>query len=542
MIKAPISQSPYLLTLLLIFWAVSLSGLAHYPAVHYDEPIILSPGYKLFQEGVYGSDMYTGFHHQEQIYLEVTPTMSLIQGLVTHLIGLGVWQMRFTAVVAGLLILPLSYMVGRRVTGSPHIALLSIFILLFWRWTPGGDTFLGSGIFLLDVTRLARYDILVPIFGLLSFWAWLNQRHFWAGLLAGVAGFTNIYGLFWIPALVLLYLLDSAIPQRGDHKGAPLHLGFLRQMVETLRGNVSTFVKFFIGAILPWLIWLAILLMNWEAATGQFTKHDGRFDLFNPAFYWQNLITEVQRYALGFRDPASYGRVGFWLVVVGIPAGIIFLLHRYYKHQDRHALHLLVPLITLPTLLGLLVSFKRHYYLAVFVPLAAILIAWLIYELYQRRRRWLTVTLTGLLCLFIVQGLLGIRQLNGAIEQVESPFAFYDELAERVPAGGRVVASPIYWPIFAERDFRSLGLLFVISNPDGKDPLSFEDALYHLQPDYLLLDPAFDQELTAVEEHTGLSRIEPFENFMDTHNAQQIDEIITPHGETIEIYQLEWEE
>lgn len=528
-----------LIPLLLIFWAISLSGLAHYPAVHYDEPIIVSPGYKLFQEGVYGSDMYSGFHDQERIYLEVTPTMSLIQGLVTHLIGIGVWQMRFTAVIAGLLILPLSYIVGRRLTGSHQIALLTVFLLLFWRWTPGGDEFLGSGIFLLDVTRLARYDILVPIFGLLSFWAWLGQRHFWAGLMAGMAGFTNIYGLFWIPALVLLYFLD---PANLNLLGFKNLAGFFRATISNL-AKVRTFLWAFLsGALLPWLVWLAILLTNWEAATGQFTKHNGRFDLFNPAFYWTNLITEVQRYGLGFRDPSSYGRVGFWLVVVGLPAGTLFLLHRTHKHQDRRALHLLIPLLTLPTLLALLVNFKRHYYLTVLLPLAAILIAWLAHTLYQRRQRWLTLTLTSLLLLFTLQGLLGIRQLNQAIAQVASPFAFYDDLAKRVPAGTRIVASPIYWPIFAERDFRSLGLLFVITNHEGQDPLTFPQALNHIRPDYLLLDPTFTQDLITVQNHTGQPRVQPFWDFMAAHNAQQIDQITTPHGQTIQIYHLQWEE
>jgi|GEM_PF-3042927 len=50
------------LIFLLFFWAISIWNLDRPPIVHPDEPWILSPGYKLFTQGVYGSDLFAGFN------------------------------------------------------------------------------------------------------------------------------------------------------------------------------------------------------------------------------------------------------------------------------------------------------------------------------------------------------------------------------------------------------------------------------------------------------------------------------------------------
>ena len=79
----------------------------------------------------------------------------------------------------------------------------------------GNDRIISTGIPLVDVSRIARYDILVPPLGLGAWWFWLrarstgrNRHDFLAGLLAGMAGLAHYYGLFWIVALLLLLLLE----------------------------------------------------------------------------------------------------------------------------------------------------------------------------------------------------------------------------------------------------------------------------------------------------------------------------------------------
>ena len=63
----------------------------------------------------------------------------------------------------------------------------------------------------------------------------------------------------------------------------------------------------------------------------------GRFDMLRPSFYLDNLLNEPHRYFLGVRDPATYLRVGFWLVVVGLPASLIWLAWRWRRGGDARA-------------------------------------------------------------------------------------------------------------------------------------------------------------------------------------------------------------
>lgn len=521
-----------MLPLMLLFWAFALYRVADYPQVHFDEPVILSPGYKLFHEGVFGSDLYTGFYGQEQLFLEVPPTMSLLQGFSTALLNVGIWQMRFLPVVTGLLLLPLTFVIASRLGRQKWVGLLAAFLLLWWRWTPGGDPFLGSGVLLLDVSRLARYDILVPLFALGGFWLWLQGRRngrpvydVGAGLLVGLAGLSNVYGLFWAAALILLYIIDYRQPSRWP-----------------------ALLRFILGAALPWLVWLLMLVTHLEWAQGQFGKHSGRFDLLSPSFYLQNLRAEVHRYALGLRRPATYLRAGFWLVVVGIPAGSAWLIYRFFRFRDRHALYLLVPTILIPFFLGLLESSKRTYYLLAWLPLTAIVIAWGLVALVawgsnrpeNKARRPVSVAFMAFLLIVFLQGLGGVslaaRQANQAISQPEL-FAW---LREQVPAEGRIMASPIYWLAFPERDFRSEGLLFVLSNPNQSQLYTFAAALEWIRPDIILLEDQFETQLDLVEDHYGFPRRASFDAFMAAHQAQLIAESATPTGSRLRIYQLQW--
>jgi hypothetical protein len=82
------------LALLLVFWWVSIWNLSRYPLIEEDEPWILSPGFKLFAQGVYGSDLFRGFHGMEQHYFEFMPLMSWLEGAMSRLLGVGVLQMR----------------------------------------------------------------------------------------------------------------------------------------------------------------------------------------------------------------------------------------------------------------------------------------------------------------------------------------------------------------------------------------------------------------------------------------------------------------
>ncbi|MBI3760965.1 MAG: hypothetical protein HY260_03770, partial [Chloroflexi bacterium] len=102
----PAGTAPFVM--LLLFWAFSAIHLDRFPTVHQDEPWILSPGYKLFSQGVYGSDLLVGYYGMERHYFEFMPLMSILQGPAAEFFGLGVLQMRFVPVSLGALTLALT--------------------------------------------------------------------------------------------------------------------------------------------------------------------------------------------------------------------------------------------------------------------------------------------------------------------------------------------------------------------------------------------------------------------------------------------------
>ena len=500
---------------LLVFWGMALWNLDRYPPIHFDEATILEPGYTLFHQGVYGAPMYTGFYEQERLYLEVPPLMPVLQGASTWLLGVGVWQMRYLPVVCGLLTLALTAAVAHRIAG-PAVGAAAAWLLLLWQWTPSDLDFLGSGLPLLDVARIARYDILVPVLGLSAFLAWLRGqpggRAWWlftSGLLAGLAGLANVYGAFWIPALALLTLLGS---------GA----GRLRRLMRLLA-----------GAALPVLGWVGALAAHPADTRGQFIKHAGRFDLLRPSFYLDNMLNEPHRYFFGVHDPATFLRLGFWLAVLGLPASLLWLAWRWRRAADPRAAWLLAPALVLPGLLALLDAEKRFYYLIVVIPVFAVIVAWAATALFQaagRRRRYL---LAGAAALLAVQAGLGVASQQNLARQALAPGSVYAQLRALLPPGpGIILGSPQLWLGLPSANFRSFVLPFLLSLPLNARPIPFETALDDIDPRIVLMDPELRHAVAAAYGP-------PFWDFMTTHHARIIGEVPGYEGQGVTVYQLD---
>src|SRR5581483_1207134 len=123
---------------------------------------------------------------------------------------------RLETVLLSALTLLLTFWLAARLFDTA-VGALAVAILVLVRWT--GLTYVQlSGIPLVDLARIARYDPLVPVIGLGSLHVYLTARAArprWsglamalAGLLAGLSGLAHLYGLFWLPALLLLAFWD----------------------------------------------------------------------------------------------------------------------------------------------------------------------------------------------------------------------------------------------------------------------------------------------------------------------------------------------
>lgn len=503
---------------LAIFWAVSLRHLAVVPPVYEDEPWLASSGWKLAQEGRFASDLFAGLNGMGERYYGYMPVHPLLLAFVFKGAGAGLFQARFETVSLGMLLLALTYRLALRLFRSPKIAGLAQLFLLTVRLT-GQTPSQISGIVLVDVARIARYDIVVPVFGLLALHAYLPVRRrptprcfFLAGLAAGLAGLSHLYGLFWLPALLILFWWDR-------HK---------RRLLLWLA----------LGALLPWLLYALYVFTDPESWRAQMAAYEERFRLLEPAWYLSNVRGEFRRYGpgLGPWGLALLLRPGFWATWTVLPLSLLSLA-RHALQSDRHARALLVPAALFPVLFALFISLKLSNYLVAMVPLWAIAAAWGSAALWHRlgttrSRHWARALLALLLLAVVAEGISRLALIERTA-RVTTPYAaFSGQLREYLPAGARVLALHHYWFGLEDVDFRSFAVPISWSRSTGNDvPHPFDQALERVAPDVVLVDPRLRAFL-----HEDPGAAAELAAWLDRRNASRAATVSDPTYGAIEIW------
>ena len=512
--------------LLLIFWGLSVTNLGRYPLVEEDEPWILSPGYKLFTQGVYGSDLFRGFHGMDQHYFEFMPMMAWLEGAATRILGVGVLQMRWLPVSLGAITLALTYALARRFT-RPAVGVVALALLLWWQWTAGQQRMLGSGIPLIDITRIARYDMLVLPLGLATLWAaWQAQRtglarfDLLAGGLGGLAGLAHLYGLFWLGGVLALRLAGR---------------GF------SARRAVRTLAVVAAGAALTWSGWLAYIGLHWPDFVAQTAQYGDRFGVLSPAFYLANLRAESHRYYLGARSLAALGRPGFWLLVVGVPTAWVALGIAVRRQRKRGLAWLWFLSALFPVLFALLIYIKTFNYLISVVPLWAMMLAWALGQLYRWRPAG-RLAAAALMGVVVVQGSLSLAWMQTYAARAEPPERLYADLRHAVPRASRVLGPGRYWLALTDRDYRSLILPFLIANPKYKaDAVSFDQAMAAVAPQIVLVDLYSDEFQNNYAPPELRHRPNLIRDYLLRHQARLLQTIPDNYGQPVDVYQLEVE-
>ena len=508
------------LALLFAFWSIETINLDRHPPLHEDEAWILSPGYKWSRQGVFGSDLFTGFYGMEQHYFEFPPLMSIAQGMSARVFGLNAWSMRYLPVAFGILIMAMTFAIARRLSHS-LAALLAVCLLIVWQWRPAGDRMLYSGIPLIDVSRIARYDVLAALLGLCALWCFIQARasqsaryEIACGIFIGLAGLAQLYGSFWLVALSAVLLIDR--------------IGFTRRPIW------RTFTRLFIGAFSVWSMWLVVIAMNWQDFVGQVGINQGRFSVLDPAFYLDNLKREVYRwFPLG--RAAALATPGGWLLMVGAPAALVWLIVRTARQRDARALWLLMPTLIFSALLAVLVQSKNFDYLISLVPLVTMAAAWLLAGLWQSRR-WRAVAALVLLSIGL-SGTISLIQMQRHAEQATTPNAFFAELQQIIPPDARVIGVPQYWLALSDRAYRSIVLPFYLSDPAlNRAPLSFEAALTAIAPQFVVIDPSLVETFgdRSSPHDQGVS----FWAYLNRHDAQVVATLTDNDGSLMQVYRL----
>jgi 4-amino-4-deoxy-L-arabinose transferase-like glycosyltransferase len=526
------------LTFLCIWFGMAtLPYLANSPPLEAAQMGIAAPAYKLASQGVYGNDLFTGFYHTEQRNYEYMPLYPLFVALSFKGFGLGVFQARLVSVLCGLATLLLTYRLGQRLydcnVGLVAAAFLCVVRLgIDWQppeW-PKGILYL-SNIPLIDFARVLRYDIMVPVWVLASCLAFLRAyqhpsrlRYLAVGVLVGLATLSHVYGAFILAVLLAVLLWQDGI---ATLRRAPIYW----------------IVGGWLLVLSPWLLYVA---QDLNAYRGQMLRHEARFDLLNPTFYWENLRFEYKRYFpwLGnFPEQTFRPHLGFWLMVIGVLAANLLLVRRlwYAPRLADRLLFLTLPL--LGGLLGMLINLKRYPYTVLVLPFLALETAlalitigrWTVAR--SGRWRWLWV-LIGLAVL-IEGGFSAVRSLARA--QVVTPYrAMTQALKAAVPPGARVLMMQTYWLGWSEYEVRSLDLAFVLSNPQygyTQTP-TLAQVLDTIDPAYVVIEDYFlhayhSTNVKAVQQFTELA------HYLAQHCGETVATVSNPDYETIRVYRCQ---
>ncbi len=509
------------------YLAIGLSDIMIFPAWNQDEPWIASVAYSLVTQGTYGSQMFSGYAGMDKHYFDFMPTYPWLLAGLFKLVGIGTFQIRLMPLLCGLLVLLFTFLVGRQV-GGVRVGALAIVLLVGQRIMIGTPQ---TGIPLLDIARIGRYDIAVPLFGLLACAAFNRaeqlDRSRWyvvSGVLIGLAGLTHLYGLFWLPALLIAHIW-----RRGPSALRSPHIYLL-----------------FAGFVVVWLPWVGYVVANWADYLGQMRIVGRRFDLLTLRFYQDNISREPDRYrqlGLMLQSGPDFTRVGGWLAVLGLPVAFGLALWPKRRIGGLPGFSVAIALFVHLLLFTVLFEPKTYSYTIAIWPLLAILLACLgiwVWDLY--RQRVVRGVLLGVLLLVLAEGGQRVVVSHSEAAKLSSFDAYMARISAQIPAGARVMGLHNYWFQLRDHPFQTWVVPVLLTEPeiklDGTIPI--DNAIGLFRPDVFLIDRNIAEHLDRLAEpqHPQHVSFGLFWRYMKKHQARLVATIDDPTYGPMQIYYL----
>jgi 4-amino-4-deoxy-L-arabinose transferase-like glycosyltransferase len=493
----------------LIYLTLSLPNLNRSPPVHEDEPYIAAAAQSLAETGIYGNPLFAGFYGAERHVFLHPPLLPFVQAGTFRLFGVSLESARAPGIVAGLAVLGLAMALGARLGGFACACTAAVLLLAF----PLTSRWYGtSGVPLLDIARIARQDILVPVFGMSALLVFNRatahpgspRLWFLCGALVGCATLAHIYGAFYGVAFTLVLLARS-----GTEAGRG------RAILLVIAGAALV-----LAPLVPWL------LANLPDFLGQQRLLVTRYRVLDPRFLLHNVLTEPERYRRLLPKDISFTGLllhpGLWMGgLLGLHA-LVSLAQKYWQQRRSLQFALLITLATHVVLFTVLVQAKSYNYIIAFWPLATLVLATALVDTWQsgtrRTRTLLAVTLTAALA----EGTMATVAWQRDARRVTPYDDFTGQIGARMEPGARVLGLQQYWLGLRQFDYTSWLLPVWLTDPRFIDePVPLDVALERVAPDYILIDRNMASyfETLADRAHPDHARLLRWRDFSRRHNA-----------------------
>lgn len=377
----------------------------------------------------------------------------LTVGLALRLAGLGLFQGRFVSLLWGGLLLMLVFLVGRRLYSPLGGALAALFLAI-------------SRPFLL-ASHMVRPDIVLAAMLAAALYLalrGLQERQPWAhlaaGLILGLALDVHLNTIAFVPLVGLVYV--ARVPRCWQDRGsklfvAGLALGTLYFLLVRVAPDPSRFVR----------------------SSDYWIGLDKRPPILSGDLRWM-LSSELNRFQIYFTEDRR------WELAVLLGA-LAFAAWRAARR--RYPDPLLLGLAAALVLFVLAVSGKSEFYVVLFYPWLALLLAGAIVQLLDR-----LPTFRAPLALAAAAAALFVFGVPDNYEDLETAagnfpdrgyYALIDEIRPLIPPGASILAPPLYWIGLSEHPYTDY---YVWERLRAQRREPFSSFAARLRPDVIVLD------------------------------------------------------
>jgi 4-amino-4-deoxy-L-arabinose transferase-like glycosyltransferase len=382
-------------------------------------------------------------------------------GLALRLAGLGLFQGRFVSLVWGGVLLMLVYLVGHRLYGPLAGALAALFLAI-------------SSPFLL-ASHMVRPDIVLAAMLAAALYLELRaiqERRTWmhlaAGLVLGLALDVHLNAIAFMPLVGLVYVarVSRFWRDRGAHLfAAGAALGALYFLLIRVASDPAQFAR-------SSDFWIGI---------------DKRPPILSGDVGWM-LASELGRFEVYFTEDRHLELA----VLIGA-----LLLAAWQSARSRRLDPLLVGLAAAFILFVLIVSGKSEFYVVLFYPWLALLLAGGIVRLLDRlptfRLPLAAVVAAASLVVFGVADNYDDLETAAGNFPSRGYYALVDEIRPFVPPGASILAPPLYWIGLHDHPYTDY-YVWERLRAERREPFSSYAA--RLRPDVIVLDAKSRHQVT----------------------------------------------